>query len=82
MVNPFKVVGMSLKGKTLLWNPYLRIFADGGNPKFKYKFKICNCHVDPHWKIKEFCVTWIGRQVFFSFGKDVKGLYKNYDRRK
>jgi hypothetical protein len=31
---------------------------------------------DKYWKIKGFCFQWLGRQVFFSFGEDKKGLYK------
>jgi hypothetical protein len=67
-----------LYAKTIYLSKYIRIFCDGGQPLFYYFPKIWGYPMyDKYWEMKGFCVQWLGRQIFFSFGKDVNGLYKD-----
>ena len=64
-----------LHGKKLLWTDNIRIFCDGGYGKFGYIPKIYESSGDPYWNMISFTIYWLGREIIFSFGKDIKGLY-------
>jgi hypothetical protein len=65
-----------LRGKVFIWRNSIRVYCDGGYPRFLWFPHFCWKLYHPHWEMKGFCITWIGRQLFFSFGRDNKGLYK------
>ena len=54
---------------------YFRMFFSKGQPKMFLLPRINKMAYDKHWGLKGFCITWLGEQVFFSFGKDKNGLY-------
>ena len=69
----------SLRGKTLYWSKYVRIFCDGGYCSLRLLPRVHRMHYDPHWNMRGFWITFLGRQFFFSFGKDI---HQHYDRNK
>jgi hypothetical protein len=71
----------ALSGKILFWSKYIRIFCDGGWPKFTWIPKFRRTYYDPHWGLKGFAFYWMGREFNFSFGKDKNGLYDERKRR-
>lgn len=64
-----------LHAKTLLWKKHIRIFCDGGQPKWFWIPRFCRNLYNPHWKMFGFMIQIFGRQIFFSFGEDVNKLY-------
>jgi hypothetical protein len=66
-----------LLAKELLWKPKIRIFCDGGYPIFRWYPRISGNFYAPYWKMYGFRVYIWGREISFSFGEDVNGLYKN-----
>lgn len=62
--------------KTLLWTKKIRIYCDGGYPPITYYPKFRFHIYDKYWQMYGFVITFLGREFYFSFGEDVKGLYK------
>jgi hypothetical protein len=62
-------------GKRVFWSKWFRLYTDGGWPKVRAIPRFNRMHYDPHWGMCGFCVTWLGRQVFFSFGRDINKFY-------
>ena len=62
--------------KELFWGKSLRIFCDGGNPTWRWVPKFYKAGYAEFWGLSGFWVNFWGRQIFFSFGEDKKGLYK------
>ena len=66
-----------LSGKRLWWSKRVRIFCDGGGPVFRWRPRYRRLGYDPHWGMFGFAVYWLGREFNFSFGRDVRGLYRD-----
>lgn len=64
-----------LHSKTLLWSTNIRIFCDGGCPVWTWIPKIHKNYYSSYWNMWGIVIQIFGRQVFFSFGKDINGLY-------
>ena len=64
-----------LCGKRLFWGARLRVFCDGGYPIFRLSPRFRTMGYSPHWGIRGFCLYLFGREITFSFGRDVRGLY-------
>lgn len=62
--------------KTIYWGKYVRIYCDGGNPVYKRIPKFSIEYYDKYWGMRGFHILWLGRQIFFSFGKDKNNLYR------
>lgn len=65
-----------LANKRLIWTTYVRVFTDGGCPLINYIPRIHRVGYARYWGLRGFYINWLGRQVFFSFGEDRKGLYQ------
>ena len=65
-----------LHGKHLIWTRYFRLYCDGGYPNFYWIPRYDKYGYDKYWGMRGFCLTWMGRQFFFSFGLDKRGFYK------
>lgn len=66
-----------LQGKFLIKSKYFRLYCDGGQPIFGFIPRISNKIYHSYWNMTGFVVTWLGRQIFFSFKKDTNGFYKD-----
>lgn len=64
-----------LRGKRLVTTRKLRIFCDGGDPRWRWLPKFHKSYYDPYWGMKGFAMYLWGREVNFSFGDDIHGLY-------
>ena len=62
--------------RKIFWGKYIKIFCDGGYPKFFWFPFISAIGFHKHWGLKGFTATFLGRKFFFVFGEDKKGLYK------
>ena len=65
-----------LKGKRLFWTHYVRVFTDGGYPKFRYFPRFRRLHYATHWGMRGFAIYLFGREFNFSFGIDKNKLYE------
>jgi hypothetical protein len=64
-----------LHGKRLLWTKYVRVFCDGGSPKFRWLPKVNRMYYSPYWGLKGFRLYLFGREINFSFGVDVRNCH-------
>lgn len=65
--------------KEILWKRRIRIFCDGGCPKFRWIPRFRRQHYATHWELSGFAIYLWGREVNFSFGVDRKGLYSPHN---
>jgi hypothetical protein len=65
--------------KTIMWRRRIRIFCDGGSPKFKWIPRFRCQHYATHWGLFGFAIYLWGREINFSFGVDRKGLYSPHN---
>ena len=64
-----------LRGKNILMTEYIRIYCDGGYPNFHYyPIFFGNPFNYEHYRLRGFSISILGREFFFIFGKDIKGL--------
>ena len=66
-----------LAGKRLVWTEYLRVFCDNGHPLFRILPRFRRMNYYEHWQIYGFAMYLWGREINFSFGRDVNGLYRD-----
>jgi hypothetical protein len=59
----------------ILWTRRIRIFCDGGCPKFRWIPRLRRQHYATHWGLSGFAIYLWGREVNFSLGVDRKGFY-------
>jgi len=64
----------------IVWTKYVRIFTDGGGQNFRWFPKFRTGMYCKHWGMSGFYVYWLGREFWFSFKEDKKGLYKPDER--
>lgn len=64
-----------LYARNILWEKKIRIFCDGGEPIWNWIPRIHRMGYDKYWGMIGFWMTWLGRQICFSFGEDKMGLY-------
>ena len=65
-----------LAGRRLVWSCYMRIFTDGGFPKFRWLPRFRRLHYAPYWGMYGFALYLFGREFNFSFGQDENNLFK------
>lgn len=65
-----------LRGKHLLWTKLLRIYCDGGQPKYTLMPRYFRSSYSEYWWLYQAAFIWLGREFNFSFGIDRKGLYR------
>lgn len=65
-----------LKSKRVIWTKTIRLYTDGGQPKFTLLPGIRKQGFHSHWGLCGFVIYWLGREFNFVFGKDINGLYK------
>ena len=63
-----------LHGRTFMSKRF-RAYFDGGYPKFRWLPRFYRMAYDRYWCLRGFWVSWLGRCLHFSFGRDVHGLY-------
>lgn len=64
-----------LRARQLVWTPRLRVFCDGGVPRFRWLPRFRRQRYHPHWGMRGLAVLWIGREFNVSIGVDRHGLY-------
>lgn len=69
-----------LFSKKLIWSKKIRIFCDGGSPRFTWYPLFRANHYASYWNMTGFVMVLWGREVFFSFGEDINGLYKEIEK--
>lgn len=67
-----------LCGRTIIWTKSIRIYCDGGAPKFTFLPKYRPLSFYKYWGLKGFAIYLWGREFNFSFGVDKMGLYDEY----
>ena len=65
-----------LYGEVLDVGPHMRVFCDAGHPRFHYMPRFRRMHYAKFWQLRGFALYLWGREITFSFGQDIKGLYK------
>lgn len=68
-----------LHRKTIVWTRRIRIFCDGGCPKFRWMPRFRRQYYAAHWEMTGLAIYLWGREVNFSFGVDRKGLYSPHN---
>ena len=74
------VLTRPLQGKVLIWSSRVRLFTDGGQPVFLWKPRLQPHRYHPHWGMRGWVMTWLGRQIFLTLGEDRNNLYATTNR--
>lgn len=68
------------KGRRLIWSTYLRVYFGGGGPRRRLDVKTRAKHYHEDWNMIGFQILFMSVALTFSFGRDVKGLYRRRPR--
>jgi hypothetical protein len=66
----------SLHGKRLLWGTSVKVFCDGGRPRYTVYPRIRRMGFAPYWGLTGFSLYLLGREFNFVFGRDKHKLYR------
>lgn len=72
-----KHIAFKLHNKKFIWTTHVRVFTDGGYPIVRIIPRFHCIGYAPYWHIRGFYCSWAGREFYFSFKKDINGLYKD-----
>ena len=89
MRNKYEKLKESIQSKVILFfrrisfmSKLVRVSGGSSFPKFRWLPFVMRAHYNKYWGLYGFHFFWLGAEIYFSFGEDKKGLYKDVRKNK